>query len=40
MRPLLAVHTGPQDIDESTDTYDTVDWLVKKLPNNNGKVGI
>ncbi len=27
-------------IDESTDTYDTVDWLVKNLPNNNGKVGL
>ena len=27
-------------IDESTDTYDTIDWLVKNLSNNNGKVGI
>ena len=27
-------------IDESTDTYDTVDWLVKNIPNNNGRVGI
>jgi putative CocE/NonD family hydrolase len=27
-------------IDESTDTYDTIDWLVKNLPNNNGRVGI
>ncbi len=25
---------------ESTDTYDTIDWLVKNLPNNNGKVGV
>ena len=35
---------GPQSatppIDESTDTYDTIDWLVKNLPNNNGRVGI
>ena len=31
---------GPKDSDESTDTYDTVDWLVKNIPNNNGKVGI
>lgn len=31
---------GPRDIDESTDTYDTIDWLVKNLPNNNGRVGI
>nr|WP_315149885.1 CocE/NonD family hydrolase [uncultured Flavobacterium sp.] len=26
--------------DESTDAYDTVDWLVKNIPNNNGKAGI
>ena len=27
-------------MDESTDTYDTVEWLLKNVPNNNGKVGI
>jgi len=27
-------------VDESTDTWDAVDWLVKNLPNNNGKAGI
>ena len=27
------------DVDESTDTYDTIDWLVKNVPNNNGRVG-
>lgn len=32
-------HKTKKDIDESTDTYDTIDWLVKNLPNNNGKVG-
>jgi putative CocE/NonD family hydrolase len=26
-------------IDESTDTYDTIEWLVKNVPNNNGRVG-
>jgi predicted acyl esterase len=26
-------------VDESTDTFDTIDWLVKNIPNNNGKVG-
>ena len=31
--------TGNQT-DESTDTYDTVDWLVKNVPNNNGRVGM
>ncbi|HET7042891.1 MAG TPA: CocE/NonD family hydrolase, partial [Gemmatimonadales bacterium] len=27
-------------VDESTDSYDTIDWLVKHLPGNNGKVGV
>ena len=34
---------GPQNptpVDESTDTYDTIDWLVKNTPESNGKVGI
>src|SRR5256884_567544 len=30
---------GSQGIDESTDAYDTIDWLVKHVPNNNGRVG-
>jgi putative CocE/NonD family hydrolase len=29
-----------QETDESSDTWDTIDWLVKNLPNNNGKVGM
>jgi len=28
------------DVDESTDTYDSIEWMVKNLPNNNGKVGM
>ena len=31
---------GPKDTDESTDTYDSIDWLVKNLPGNSGKVGL
>ncbi|HEX9390855.1 MAG TPA: CocE/NonD family hydrolase [Usitatibacteraceae bacterium] len=34
---------GPQNatpVDHSTDTYDTIDWLVKNIPETNGKVGI
>lgn len=31
---------GPKDTDESTDAYDTIDWLVKNVPDNNGKVGM
>src|SRR5437773_152831 len=29
-----------KQIDETTDTYDTVDWLIKNVPNNNGRVGV
>ena len=31
---------NPTPVDHSTDTYDTIDWLVKNLPETNGKVGI
>ena len=31
---------NPTSVDESTDCYDTVDWLVKHVPETNGKVGI
>lgn len=31
---------NPTLVDESTDTYDTIDWLVKNIPESNGKVGI
>jgi hypothetical protein len=31
---------NPTPVDESTDTYDTIDWLVKNIPESNGKVGI
>jgi putative CocE/NonD family hydrolase len=33
-------HRDPKQVDESTDTYDTVDWLLKNIPNNNGRVGV
>ncbi len=39
MTPHKTKKNGPQDVDESTDTYDTIDWLVKNIPNNNGRVG-
>ena len=39
MRPIKE-NKGPKDTDESTDAYDSIDWLVKNIPNNNGKVGI
>ena len=39
VRPL-ADHTDPKQVDESTDAYDTVSWLLKSIPNNNGRVGV
>jgi uncharacterized protein len=39
MTPHLAKKSGPAQFDESTDTYDTIDWLLKNLPNHNGRVG-
>ena len=39
MRPL-ADHANPKATDESTDAYDTVAWLIKNLPDNNGRVGV
>ncbi len=33
-------HSIRSAVDESTDAYDTIDWLVKNIPENNGKVGM
>src|ERR1700745_1272852 len=38
-RPLQGPF-NPTNVDHSTDTYDTIDWLVKNIPESNGKVGI
>ena len=40
MRPELDGKHGPMDVDESSDAYDSIDWLVKNIPNNNGRVGL
>ena len=39
MTPILEKHDKPTDVDEGTDAYDSIEWLVKNLPTN-GKVGI
>jgi putative CocE/NonD family hydrolase len=39
MRPHLSAKSKQEDIDESTDTFDTIEWLLKHVPNHNGKVG-
>jgi uncharacterized protein len=40
MRPEVDHPKSKNDVDESTDTYDTIDWLLKNVPNNNGIWGI
>jgi predicted acyl esterase len=37
VRPHNPKKSGPADIDESSDTYDTIDWLIKNVPNHNGR---
>lgn len=40
VRPYKPRKSGPTDIDESTDAYDTIEWLIKNIPNHNGRVGM
>jgi len=37
--PYKPVKHGPKDVDESSDNYDTIEWLLKNIPHNNGRVG-
>jgi putative CocE/NonD family hydrolase len=39
-RPLVGNPLNPTKVDDSTDAYDTIDWLVKHVPETNGRVGI
>ena len=39
MRPQVK-HDSPKAVDETTDAYDTVAWLLKHVPDNNGRVGV
>ena len=39
MTPALPEHRLAAQVDESTDTFDTVAWLLRNIPNNNGKAG-
>jgi len=39
MRPHKPIKRNPQDTDESSDTYDTIEWLLKNIPGHNGRVG-
>jgi putative CocE/NonD family hydrolase len=40
IRPVIPVKKNNLDTDETTDTWDTVDWLIKNVKNNNANVGI
>ncbi len=40
VRPFNAAKKTNQDVDEASDTYDAIDWLVKNVAGNNGKVGV
>ncbi|HET7371055.1 MAG TPA: CocE/NonD family hydrolase, partial [Gammaproteobacteria bacterium] len=39
-RPLAGGPLNPTPVDDSTDSYDTIEWLVNNVPESNGKVGI
>lgn len=40
MRAYIPNKKSAQEVDESTDTYDTIEWLINNVENNNGKVGM
>jgi len=40
IRPFNKDKKGNKEIDEASDTYDAIDWLVKNIPGNNGRVGV
>ena len=40
VRPYIPNKTAPNQIDEASDTYDTIEFLLKTIPNHNGRVGI
>ena len=40
MRPHIDEKKSNKDVDDSTDLYDTIDWLLKNISNNNGRAGI
>jgi hypothetical protein len=40
MTPFITNKKSNKEIDESTDAYDTIEWLVNNIPNNNGNVGL
>ncbi len=40
VRPFMKDKKSNADVDEASDTYDAIDWLIKNLPGNSGRVGV
>ena len=40
IRPFIKDKKNNTDVDEASDIYDAIDWMIKNLPNNNGNVGV
>jgi putative CocE/NonD family hydrolase len=40
VRPFIKDKKTKKDIDEASDSYDAIDWLIKNVPNNNGNIGV
>jgi putative CocE/NonD family hydrolase len=40
VRPSIPAKTSRAEVDESTDAYDTIEWLLEKVKNHNGRVGV
>ncbi len=40
VRPFIKNKKGKKDIDEASDSYDAIDWMIKNIENNNGNVGV
>lgn len=40
VRPFIDTKKSKKDIDEASDTYDAIEWLLKNVPGNNGNVGV
>jgi len=40
IRPFIPNKTSARDVDEASDAYDTIDFLLKTVPNHNGRVGV
>jgi putative CocE/NonD family hydrolase len=40
IRPYVENKKSKTDIDEASDTYDAIDWMIKHIPSNNGRVGV